>query len=55
MLKTKPLQRVAMGTLMLICLAYSGKTIVRNFDWKDNLTLFGHDVAVSVNSAKGNS
>ncbi|HOY39518.1 MAG TPA: DUF1736 domain-containing protein [Bacteroidales bacterium] len=55
MVKTKLLQRVAIGTLLLICLAFSGKTIIRNFDWKDNLTLFGHDVAVSVNSAKGNS
>ncbi|MGI8580735.1 MAG: protein O-mannosyl-transferase TMTC1-related protein [Chitinophagaceae bacterium] len=30
---------------------YSVKTFSRNKDWKDNVTLFGHDVNVSENSA----
>jgi protein O-mannosyl-transferase len=41
--------------LAIIIGAYSIKTITRNTHWKDNLTLFGHDVNISKNSAKGNS
>ena len=39
----------------IILILFSIKTISRNFVWKDNLTLFGHDVEISKNSAKGNS
>ncbi len=41
--------------ISVILLAFSVKTISRNRVWKDNLTLFSHDVKISVNSAKGNS
>ncbi|MDD4235231.1 MAG: tetratricopeptide repeat protein [Bacteroidales bacterium] len=41
--------------LAIIVGAYSIKTIDRNTDWKNNLTLFGNDVKISKNSAKGNS
>jgi tetratricopeptide (TPR) repeat protein len=39
--------------IIIVCL-FSVKTIVRNRDWKDNFTLFTHDVKISENSAKGN-
>jgi tetratricopeptide (TPR) repeat protein len=35
-------------------LTFSIKTIARNLDWKDNYTLFIHDVKISSESAKGN-
>ena len=44
-----------MGGLGIIILLFSVKTITRNTNWKDNITLFAHDVKVSKNSAKGNS
>jgi Flp pilus assembly protein TadD len=44
--------RVAAGFLILICAAYSVKTISRNPAWKDNYTLFTTDIKVSPNSAK---
>ncbi|MDP1623764.1 MAG: tetratricopeptide repeat protein [Bacteroidales bacterium] len=34
-----------------LLLLYSGKTISRNFDWKDSFTLYTQDVKTSVNSA----
>jgi protein O-mannosyl-transferase len=37
--------------ILLILVTYSGKTIARNFDWKDNFTLYSKDVLTSVNSA----
>ncbi len=40
------------GILGIVVLLFSIKTIDRNFDWKDNYTLFTTDVDVSVNSAK---
>jgi tetratricopeptide (TPR) repeat protein len=39
------------GVLSLLLLTFSGMTISRNFDWKDNFTLYTHDVETSVNSA----
>lgn len=39
---------------MALITSFSVKTIVRNTQWKDNYTLFTHDVMVSKNSAKGN-
>jgi tetratricopeptide (TPR) repeat protein len=39
-------------TTGLILLLYSAKTISRNADWKDNLTLYTHDVDLNPNSAK---
>ena len=44
--------RVAAGFLILICAAYSVKTVSRNPAWKDNYTLFTTDIKVSPNSAK---
>jgi tetratricopeptide (TPR) repeat protein len=39
---------------LLVVLLFSGMTIDRNQNWKDNFTLFTHDVKISMNSAKGN-
>ncbi|MCX6268228.1 MAG: tetratricopeptide repeat protein [Bacteroidetes bacterium] len=36
---------------LVLLVAYSGKTISRNFDWKDSFTLYTRDVLTSVNSA----
>lgn len=38
--------------LAVAALVYIGITLRRNRDWKDNLTLFAHDLEISVNSAK---
>lgn len=40
------------GVLILILLCYSIKTISRNFDWKNNTTLFTADYTTSNQSAK---
>ncbi|HMK25668.1 MAG TPA: tetratricopeptide repeat protein [Chitinophagaceae bacterium] len=46
------------GRLFLIVLGitilYSFKTISRSKDWKDNITIFSHDVKISSNSATAN-
>ena len=39
---------------IVIMLLYAVKTISRNFDWKNDFTLFTTDVKVSVNGAKSN-
>ncbi len=39
---------------LAILLLFSAKTVVRNCDWKNNFTLFTHDVEISSGSAKGN-
>lgn len=39
----------AIGAVLLL---YSAKTISRNVDWKDNITLYTHDVELNPNSAK---
>ena len=41
--------------LGIIIVAFAGLTIKRNFDWKDNLTLFSKDILVSKNSGKINN
>lgn len=38
--------------LMVLVLALGVRTVVRNADWKDNLTLFSHDVKVQPGSAR---
>jgi len=43
-----------LGALGIIGVLFAGKTIVRNFDWKDNFTLVSQDINVSKNSAKCN-
>ena len=37
--------------VLVLLILYSGKTISRNFDWKDSYTLYTMDVLTSVNSA----
>ncbi|MFW5805047.1 MAG: glycosyltransferase family 39 protein [Bacteroidales bacterium] len=41
--------------IIIIIGLYSVKAVNRNMVWKNSLTLFGHDVQISENSAKGNS
>lgn len=43
---------MAYGTLAVILLLYSGKTVTRNMVWQDDFTLFTTDVHTSTNSAK---
>lgn len=43
------LGKVVLG---LVLVAYAGKTFSRNRDWRDDLTLFSHDVQVSDKSAR---
>ena len=56
--KTDPLPSVLKnnklytGLLIIILVTYSGMTICRNLDWKDNYTLFSRDVNRSPNSAR---
>jgi tetratricopeptide (TPR) repeat protein len=51
----KKYRQLGLAILVVILLAFSGKTVSRNLVWENNLTLFEHDVKISVNSAKGNS
>jgi len=48
------LRRIALYILSAILILFSTKTIIRNTQWKNNYTLFTHDVKISKNSAKGN-
>jgi len=50
---TKP--KILLTISLLILIPYAGETIVRNRDWKDDLTLFTHDVKISYDSAKSNT
>lgn len=45
---------VISGILIILFIVFSVRSIDRNRDWKDNFTLFTHDVQISQNSAKGN-
>lgn len=40
--------------LIAVLIVFSARTVTRNLDWKDNYTLFLHDVKISTGSAKGN-
>jgi hypothetical protein len=42
------------GILVFIVFVFFDLTIVRNRNWKDNFTLFLHDIKISSESAKGN-
>jgi len=54
LLKQKTYTRAGFAVLIIVGLAYSVKAIDRNRDWKNDFTLFTHDVQISENSAKGN-
>ena len=41
--------------ILIIIIPYSVKTVSRNRDWKDYLTLFSHDIKYLNNSAKANN
>lgn len=41
--------------LTIVAMLYSAQTFSRNFDWKDNYTLFSKDIKVSQNSGKINT
>lgn len=43
------------GIMLLILIPYSAKTITRNRDWKDYLTLYSNDIGYLSNSAKANN
>jgi Tfp pilus assembly protein PilF len=47
-----PLGKAGMGLLFSILLLYSFKTYSRNADWKDNYTLYSHDIKLVPNSVK---
>lgn len=46
------LHKKALGVLTVILFLFSIKTVSRNLDWKDNLTLLEKDVETSSNSAR---
>ncbi len=50
--KSKNIFSIVNSGIALILLTFSLLTIDRNFDWKDNYTLFSNDALVSVNSGK---
>ncbi len=47
-------KNIAYVILLVVLGLYAGKTIARNTDWKNDFTLFTHDVNISYNSAKSN-
>jgi Flp pilus assembly protein TadD len=48
----QPNAKILIGGVFIVVLAYSAKTYTRNFDWKNNLTLFRADVDATPNSAR---
>ncbi|MBL4577131.1 MAG: tetratricopeptide repeat protein [Flavobacteriales bacterium] len=48
-------KRKVLMLTVLIVLPYSAKTITRNFDWKDHLTLYLHDIPYIENSLHANA
>ncbi len=53
-LKWPTSKKLFLAVFVVIMLLYAIKTIDRNFDWKNDFTLFTTDVKVSVNGAKSN-
>lgn len=49
------IQMPAKATLLGLLVIYSGITVARNFDWKDQLTLFKHDISAVENSAQAHN
>lgn len=52
LLQSKAGKSVLYGLTGILLLIYSGITIARNPDWKDNETLYRHDLPLQPNSAK---
>jgi tetratricopeptide (TPR) repeat protein len=50
--KNESLQQFVSAAVIVVLILFSIKTFSRNFDWKDNLTLFLNDERWSPNSAK---
>ncbi len=47
-----PLGKTGMGVVSIVVLVFSYITYSRNSDWKDNYTLYSHDVEIVPNSVK---
>jgi len=47
-----PAVNLLVGVVLIVVIAYSAKTYTRNFDWKNNLTLFRADIDATPNSAR---
>ncbi len=47
--------RVASGVIVAVLLLYSGITFARNFQWKDHITLFRHDIDYVSESAQAHN
>jgi Flp pilus assembly protein TadD len=52
-LSPNKIRNIVIACFSVIFILYGLKTITRNFNWKDNYTLFTHDVKISKGSAKG--
>jgi protein O-mannosyl-transferase len=50
--RSENVQKWVFGAIMVVSALFGVRTFVRNFDWKDNLTLFTADSKNSPNSAK---
>ncbi len=48
----KQLKPAFLGIALVVLCLYSVRTVVRNTNWKDKLTLYTHDAKISPNSAK---
>ncbi|MDA3820757.1 MAG: glycosyltransferase family 39 protein [Candidatus Delongbacteria bacterium] len=55
LLKVKHGKKLFTYVVVIIVGLYAVKAVSRNVVWKNSFTLFGHDVQISKNSAKGNS
>ncbi|MCD9856714.1 tetratricopeptide repeat protein [Epilithonimonas sp. JDS] len=44
--------KLVLSFVTIVSILFIGITFKRNFDWKDNFTLFSHDILISKNSAK---
>jgi tetratricopeptide (TPR) repeat protein len=51
----KKINKLFIGIVTVILIAYSAKTFTRNFQWKDRLTLAEHDISYIENSAQANN
>lgn len=55
LLPSSSINKIGKGLLVMIILFYSGITFARNMDWKDDLTLFRHDIAYVDESAQAHN